>query len=140
MRYRLLLASLSRVKPRGATLADIVRDPQDLGTLPVGPFAFIRTARFYVDQEKSVEVDLHAVHEDDDGTDLMLEVKDWEREPSLDQVRRFIEVKDALTGYLKRRTVFVFYSESGLGEEAAATLAEAGVLARTACLDECYQE
>ncbi len=58
----------------------------------------------------------------------MLEVKDWEREPSLDAVRRFIEVKDALTGHLKRRTVFLFYSESGLGEEAAATLAEAGVL------------
>jgi len=33
----------------------------------------IRKARFYLEQERSVEVDLHAVHEADDGTDLMSE-------------------------------------------------------------------
>jgi len=54
---------------RGATLAGVVRDCED--ATPIGPFSRIRKARFYVDQEKSVEVDLHAVHEDDDGTDLV---------------------------------------------------------------------
>ncbi|MCP4644329.1 MAG: hypothetical protein GY851_28055 [bacterium] len=74
-----------------------------------------------------MEIDLHAVHEDDDGSDLMIEVKDWEQEPSSDVVRRFIEVKEALAGHLKRKTVFLFYSESGLGEEGAALLHEAGI-------------
>jgi hypothetical protein len=120
VRYRLLVASL-----RGATLADVVRDSVD--GAPVGPFRLIRKAGFHVDQEKSVEIDLHAVHESDAGTDLMIEVKDWQREPTADVVRRFIEVKNALTGCLERNTVFLFYSESGLGQEAAAMLTEAGI-------------
>jgi hypothetical protein len=127
VRYRLLIASLS-----GATLADIVReDSQDLAVsllTPLGPFAVIRKARFYVDHERSFEIDLHAVPENDDGTDLMIEVKDWEKEPSLDVVRRFIEIRQALSGHLKRKTVFLFYSESGLAEKAATALHKAGIL------------
>jgi hypothetical protein len=57
----------------------------------------------------------------------MIEVKDWTNEPAVDVIRRFIEVKDALAGHLKRKTVFLFYSESGLGEDAAAALREAGI-------------
>ncbi|MCP4654732.1 MAG: hypothetical protein GY856_04845, partial [bacterium] len=53
----------------------------------------------------------------------------WEKEPSLDVVRRFVEVKEALAGKLTRRTVFLFYSESGLCEEAATMVREAGILA-----------
>ena len=127
VRYRLLVASLS-----GIPLGGIVReDSQGLvpaTTTRLGPFTVIRKARFYVGQESSVEIDLHAVHEDGDGTDLMVEVKDWEKEPGPDVVRRFIEVKEALEGRLERKTVFLFYSESGLSEEAAVTLAKAGVL------------
>ena len=124
VRYRLLVASL-----RGATLAEVVGDPDgSLAETRRGPYTVNHTARVYVDQETSVEVDLHAVHEDDDGTDLMIEVKDWEREPAEGVVRRFIEAKNALAGHLRRKTVFVFYSESGVGEEAAATLHEAGIL------------
>ncbi len=126
VRYRLLVATL-----RGATLADIDRDSQDLdralAEIRLGPFTVIRKARFYVDQETSVEIDLHAVSEDDGGTDLMIEVKDWEREPTLDAVRRFIEIKNALTGHLERKTAFLFYSEGGVGEDLAAMLAEAGI-------------
>ncbi|MCP4659443.1 MAG: hypothetical protein GY856_28885, partial [bacterium] len=121
VRYRLLVASLS-----GATLADVVRNSESL--TPLGPFAVIRKARFYADHETSFEIDLHAVHEDEDGTDLMIEVKDWEKEPSFDVVRRFIEVKDALTGHLKKKTVFLFYSESGMSGKTVEMSAEAGVL------------
>jgi hypothetical protein len=74
-----------------------------------------------------VEIDLHAVSERDDGTDLMVEVKDWKKEPTRDVVRRFVEVKEALADRLARRTEFLFYSESGLGEKSAAMLAEAGI-------------
>ena len=58
----------------------------------------------------------------------MIEVKDWEKGPPLDGVRRFIEVKGTLVGQLRRRTVFLFYSESGLSEKAAILLHEAGIL------------
>ena len=47
----------------------------------------------------------------------MIEVKDWEKGPPLDEARRFVEVKKALEGQLKRRTVFLFYSETGLSEK-----------------------
>ena len=58
----------------------------------------------------------------------MIEVKDWAKEPSLDVVRRFIGVKAALDGQLQRTTVFLFYSESGLSEEAVTLLRAAGIL------------
>ncbi len=58
----------------------------------------------------------------------MIEVKDWEGEPPLDAVGRFVNVKETLRGQLSRRTIFLFYSESGLGEDTAAMLDEAGVL------------
>ena len=125
----MLVASL-----RCATLADVVRDSEDAVACatPIGPFTVIRKARFYVDHERSVEIDrdagrLHAVHEDDAGTDLMIEIKDWEKEPTADVVGRFVEVKEALTGHLKRETVFLFSSESGLSEQAATRLREAGI-------------
>ncbi len=125
VRYRLLVASL-----RGASLADVVRDFPDLGGQEVvlGPFRTIRKARFFVDQERSVEIDLHAVHDDDAGTDLMIEVKDWRREPDEGVIRRFIEVRELLAGRLKKAAIFLFYSESGVGDEAAARLHEAGIL------------
>ncbi len=119
VRYRLLAASL-----RGATLADVT---DSVDELRLGPFATIRKARFYLDQERSVEADLHAIHERDDGTDLVVEIKDWQQKATRDVVRRFIEVKESLTGHLERDTRFLFYSESGLSEELAAALTEAGI-------------
>jgi hypothetical protein len=120
VRYRLLAASL-----RGAELADIVTEAR--GTIVLDRFVTIRKARFHVDQEHSVEVDLHAVSERDDGTDLMVEVKDWQREPTRDVVERFVGLKEALAGHLERQTLFLFYSESGLSDDLAATLADAGI-------------
>ena len=122
VRYRLFVAS-----HRGATMGDIVTDPPPGDATPIGPFKGIRKAHFYVDHDTSVEIDLHAVHEDH-GTDLMIEVKDWEKGPPLDKVRHFVEVKQALEGQLETKTIFLFYSETGLSEKAAALLHEAGVL------------
>ncbi len=128
VRYRLQAASL-----RGATLADIVTGPplppgEPQATSALDRFATIRKARFYLDQEASVEVDVHAASERADGIDLMIEVKDWQKEVTRDVVRRFIEVKEALAGHLERQTAFLFYSETGLRQELAAMLAEAGIL------------
>jgi len=88
----------------------------------------IRKAHFHLDQERHVEVDLHAVSGREGGIDLVVEVKDWDKEPTLDVVRRFVGVKTALADHLERPTYFLFYSESGLGSEAAALLADAGIL------------
>ncbi len=128
VRYRLQAASL-----RGATLADIVTGPplppgEPQATSALDRFATIRKARFYLDQEASVEVDVHAASERADGIDLMIEVKDWQKEVTRDVVWRFIEVKEALAGHLERQTAFLFYSETGLRQELAAMLAEAGIL------------
>ena len=122
VRYRLFAASLA-----GVTLADLVVG-KPAPELTLDRFTTIRKARFHLDQERSVEIDLHAVSERADGTDLMVEVKDWEKQPTPAAVRRFVEVKEALAGHLEREAVFLFYSESGLGEEALAALGEAGIL------------
>ena len=131
VRYRLLVAAHSGVTQKGVTLPDLVQAPLPEGVdsdTPIGPFKGIRKARVFLDQDTSVEIDLHAVHMDENGTDLMIEVKDWEKGPTLDVVRRFIEVKQALEGRLERATVFLFYSESRLSEDAAMLLHEAAVL------------
>ncbi|MCP4546820.1 MAG: hypothetical protein GY835_10195 [bacterium] len=122
VRYRLQAASLA-----GATLADVVTGEVP-PNLTLDRFSTIRKAHFHLDHETEVEIDLHAVSERDGGTDLMVEVKDWQREVTADRVRRFIQVKEALAGHLERKTAFLFYCESGLGEEPAAMLAEAGIL------------
>ncbi len=111
----------------GADLTDLVTEPLR-ETQPLDRFATVRKAHFHLDQDTSVEIDLHAVSERDDGTDLMLEVKDWKREVTADVVRRFVETQEALAGHLERKTVFLFYSERGLGEKPAAMLHEAGIL------------
>ena len=127
VRYRLFAASLA-----GAELGDVVTGdvPPEL---TLDRFTSIRKAHFHLDQDRHVEADLHAVSERDDGTDLIVEVKDWEREPTVDAVQAFVEVKEALAGHLEgragsRKTAFLFYSESGLGEKAAAMLRRAGIL------------
>lgn len=122
VRYRLLLASL-----RGATLADVVHQAPTSDT-PLGPFDRIRKARFHLDQERSVEIDLHAVHKED-GPDLMVEVKDWEGMPSREAIQRFVDIKTMLADQLERKkTIFLFYSENGLNDDGAAILADAGIL------------
>ncbi|MCP4590567.1 MAG: hypothetical protein GY842_07475, partial [bacterium] len=98
------------------------------GGIALGPFSTLRKARFHLDQEHSVEIDVYAVNEREQGADLMVEVKDWERVATEDAARRFVEVKEKLSGQLERKTFFVFYSESGLSKEATATLREADVL------------
>jgi hypothetical protein len=127
VRYRLLAASL-----RGATLADVVSRPlpgaEEECAVTLDRFTTIRKAQFHLDQEHSVEIDLHAVSERDDGTDLMVEVKDWQRDVTRDVVRHFIEVKEAFAGRLERKTAFLFYSDSGLSAALATMLGEAGIL------------
>ncbi len=95
--------------------------------LALGRFTPIRKASFHLDQETKIEIDLHAVSEPD-GTALTAEVKDWQRAMNPDSLYRFTEVKKALAGQSERKTRFLLYNESGLGEEPAATLLEAGIL------------
>jgi len=120
-RYRLQVASLA-----GATLADIVTNPRE--GLTLDRFSTIGKARFYLDQEQSVEVDLHAISEREDGTDLIVEVKAWDREVTRSEAAAFVATKEALAGRLEKQTGFLFYSESGLSREAAAMLDEAGIM------------
>ncbi len=122
-----VLYHLSMASQRGATLADIVVEGAPEG-LVLGPFVSLRKVHPHLDQEKSVEVDIHAVHERDDGTDLMVEVKDWERKATAAAARRFVEVREKLSLELRRPTIFLFYSENGLSREAETVLAEAGIL------------
>ena len=88
----------------------------------------MRKARFFIDQDKSYEIDIHAVSTTEVGIDLMVEVKDLERTASMDAVRRFVEAKEIFSPQLEHETVFLFYSESGVNANVTAALADAGVL------------
>ncbi len=128
VRYQLLVASL-----QGAKLADL-RAAGDVsdgdGELRLGPFQSIRKARFYLDQERSFEADLHAVYDraaGEEGFDLILEVKAWEKGVSRQAVLHFLAMKEALLDQLERRTLFLFYSERELAEELCTLLRDAGI-------------
>ncbi|MHC4925275.1 MAG: hypothetical protein ACYTG4_14560, partial [Planctomycetota bacterium] len=82
--YLLLMASL-----RGATLADVVKEGAPEG-IALGPFKSLRKAHVDLGQEVYVEIDVHAVNEDPDGVDLMVEVKNWDRPVTADAARRFV--------------------------------------------------
>ncbi len=119
--YRLQAASLA-----GASLADVVTNV--LEGFSLDRFTTIRKARFYLDQGHSVEADIHAISESEDGTDLIVEVKAWERELTRSDVAAFVRTKAGLAGRLEKKTAFLFYSESGLSPEASALLTEAGIM------------
>ena len=130
VRYQLLVAS-----QRGAVLADLCAPgnvSSEDGQQRLGPFKSIRKNRFYVDHKRSFEADLHAVCDrgapsDDECVDLIVEVKAWERGVPRSAVEHFIEMKEAVSPQLERRTVYLFYSESELAKNLAALLREAGV-------------
>ncbi len=121
VRYRLHAASLA-----GAALAEIVvgESPPDV---TLDRFVSIRKGRFHLDQEHSLETDLHAVSKRDDGTDLVVEVKDWERPLTRDAAAAFVETKRKLADHLERKTTFLLYSEGGVSAGAAALLKKAGI-------------
>ena len=131
-------ASWGAAVPHRGPGALSARGGADLGTNPqegltLDRFTTIRKARFYLDQEHSPEADryagrLHAVSEQDDGTDLVVEVKAWNRELTVAAATPFIEAKESLGSHLGQKTAFLFYSESGLGQEAAAMLERAGIM------------
>jgi len=109
----------------------IVVNPQEGLTLE--RFSTIGKARFYLDQDKSVEaagvpVDLHAVSEREDGTDLIVEVKALDRAVTRSEAAAFVKTRETLAGRLEKKTGFLFYSASGLSSDAAAVLEEAGVM------------
>ncbi len=126
VRYRLQVASLA-----GASLADVVTNPRE--GLTLDRFRTIGKARFYLDQDQSIEaagvpVDLHAVSEREDGTDLIVEVKAWEREVDRSEAAAFVKTKEVLCGRQEKQTGFLYYSEGGLSADAVMVLDEAGVM------------
>ncbi len=75
------------------------------------------TAASSTASETSAEIDLHAVSERDDGTDLVVEVKDWERPLTRDAAASFVATREKLRPLLPRRTAFLLYSEGGVSRK-----------------------
>ncbi len=99
---------------RGAALADIVFNHQQ--GYELNPFADMHKERIYKGHESSREVDIYARSEAEDGTDLVIEVKNWKQEVSNQAVTRFIELKQDYAAELKAKTGFLLYSENGFTE------------------------
>ncbi len=102
--YFLLLAS-----NRGTEATEVISNPTPGFTLK--GFTNMRKKTFHRDNTNSDEMDIHASSKDPNGMDLIVEVKIWEKPVSNQAVEKFIEQKNRLA--LKRKTAFLFYSESG---------------------------
>ena len=127
VRYRLLLASYAEM-PLGEIVTDASRTLLPSEDLKLGPLKSLNKESFHLDQEHRVEVDLFAPSEKEDVPDLIVEVKDWRRPLNDVAARAFIESKEKLRHHLKRPTIFMVYSENGLGEAAKELLEQAEVL------------
>ncbi len=99
---------------KGVSLSDIVYNPQK--NLELTRFATIKKHGFQVDQEKRIEVDLYAQSENVKGVDLVVEVKDWREKLTKVKLEEFFRKKELLTGFLKKKTGFIFYSEKGFAK------------------------
>ena len=113
----------------GASLADIVFNCQN--GFEIKSFASLHKDRIYIDHENSREIDIPAVSEAEDGADLAVEVKNWKKEVSTKEVKRFIELKKDYAGALKKKTGFVLYSEQGFTDSQEKLMEADGVMYTT---------
>ncbi|MDJ0839064.1 MAG: hypothetical protein QNK37_21290 [Acidobacteriota bacterium] len=112
-----------------ADLADIVFNHQEGYAL--NPFAPLKKSRIYKDQENSREIDILAVSEAEDGTDLVIEVKNWKEKVSMKAVNRFVELKEDYAGELKKKTGFILYSEKGFTTSQEELMKDRGIMYTT---------
>ncbi len=94
----------------------------------LGPFVAMGKRSFQSGQEERIEVDIFGEAKNEEGPDLVVEVKDWERGVDRAQIEAFIETRDRLEARLERPAVFLFYSERALTGEQTARLTEAGIM------------
>ena len=85
--------------------------------------------RFYLEHDRSLEIDIFCVNKDPAGPDLAIEVKDRKTTLSTQLLEEFVEKKRLLEdGLLQRPTGFIFYNENGFSDEQAALLVKHGVM------------
>jgi len=108
--YKVMYHLLSAVNG-GISPQEILFNPTQGFTL--NGFEKMEKKTFHWDQANSSIVDLYAKSTAPEGMDLVAEVKTWEKPVSMDVVDKFIQLKEALTARLERKTAFLFYSENG---------------------------
>ena len=72
--------------------------------------------------------DLFCESEEAAGCDFVIEVKDRKGGIPKEEIDRFIRKKEYLSGILKRKTGYIFYSETGFTEEQKELLSQAGIM------------
>ncbi len=111
-------------------LADIVSNHQP--DFELNPYAKMHKDRLYADHESSREIDIYARAEAEDGTDLVIEVKNWRQKVSTEAVNLFIDLKQRFEPALKKKTGFLLYSENGFTPAQEKLMSSADVMYTTA--------
>ncbi|MDJ0836100.1 MAG: hypothetical protein QNK37_06250 [Acidobacteriota bacterium] len=125
MRYKIAMAG-----QKCRAVRDLAHHPENpeaprVPDILLAPFETIAKHNFHAG-DVTVECDLYA--QADDGPNLVVEVKDWERKVNKDRITDFIAAKALLTKVLTRDTLYLFYSEQPLAEANIERLQQAGIL------------
>jgi hypothetical protein len=118
----LLLAS-----SRGLAPSDVIFNPTPGFTL--NGFTGMKKRTFHGHGGDKDEMDIFAYSKDPNDTDLIAEVKVWEKPVSNQAVEKFVEQKKRLV--LARKTAFLFYSESGFTKSQEQLMRDNGVMYTT---------
>jgi len=121
VRYHLYVAGAT-----GVPIGDVIYNPSAGITLE--PYASTKKERLSGGIESSREVDVYARSEREDGTDLVVEVKNWEKPIGHQEIEAFLKLKAIVEKTVTRKTGYLFYSENGFTSEQKTMLEAAGVM------------
>ena len=124
VRYHLYVAAAN-----GIPLKNIVFNPTR--DLTLAPFASTDKERISYTTETDREIDIYARSLDEHGCDLVVEVKNWEKTVSNEELERFFQLKTIVEKKVSRKTGYLFYSENGFTEEQRAKLVKHGAMYTT---------
>ena len=117
---------LTRAAQKGIALADVVHNPSK--GLRLDPYASTKKERISATTETSREVDIYARALEPDGCDLVIEVKNWEKQATHKEIEAFLQLKAMAEQRVTKKTGYLFYSENGFDQDGQATLNAAGVM------------
>ena len=121
VRFHLFMAA-----SKGVAAEMVIYNP--IPNLVLEPYNTMNKERIAAGADNSREVDIYARTISENGHDLIVEVKKWEKQVNHAEIEAFLNLKAMAEKTVVKKTGFLFYSENGFTDKQMAVMKEAGVM------------
>ncbi len=106
VRFNLFMAAT-----KGVDAQTVIYNP--ISDLTLEPYLSLKKERLSIGADQGREVDIYARTSNPHAYDLIIEVKNWEKQIADAEIEAFIALKDAAGKLVKKKTGYLLYSENG---------------------------